>query len=64
MLDSKIVKNRMRFEEEKVGCSSTGQIDKTKDFQYKAYQGLSVSYTHCVPEAGATNRHGSYPFRI
>lgn len=64
MLDSKIVKNRMRFEEEKVDSSRTGQIVKTKDFQYKEYQGLSVSYTYCAPEADAINRHRSYPFII
>lgn len=54
----------MRFEEGRVGWSSTVQRDKTKNFPYKEYQGFSVSYTCCAGDTSATNRYSSCPLGI
>lgn len=54
----------MRFEVGKVGWSSTVQIHKTKNFQYKEYKGFPMSYTCCANETGTINKYSPCFLRI
>lgn len=49
----------MKFENRKVGWSSSVQIDKTKNFQYQEYLGFPKSYIHYAADSGAISRYSS-----
>lgn len=57
-------KDRMRFEEAKLGWSGTVLIDKNKNVQCKEYQGFPMSYTYCTNEAGVIKRYSSCPLGV